>query len=352
VSETTAGYTAEPAGFTMVQNRSVARHDLSMHALALLVKLLRRRNGGTHLCCPSYEVLRKDCEHAGKMPSPRSIADWLRELALARELAWVHTGRHSTYYFPGDAEFEAASDALLIALTATTTVATTTTATVVIGETATATVEQHYHYGSGTATATVVKQEVLNKTKSTRHSAPTERTAPPSKPAAKTAVRTPKQPAPTVEATPAEREHVPRKRAGGKAPAITGEEAPRGPTPIQRVEQGIKAAGVRVAMNWGVDGKSLAALLSGSDVTVEDVIGCFVDITTHKYGDEFMRKGLTVTLVCTRYVGPWLNWKENGEKGENHPGVGGLGGAARARPSNPGRPTNPQHAAHAASLDW
>jgi hypothetical protein len=192
----------------------------------------------------------------------------------------------------------------------------------------------------------------VNQTQLTRDSAPTERTAPPSKPAPTIAAATPKAPAPTVEATPAEREHVPRKRAGGKAPAITGEEAPRGPTPIQRVEQGIKAAGVRVAMNWGVDGKSLAALLSGSDVTVEDVIGCFVDITTHKYGDEFMRKGLTVTLVCTRYVGPWLNWKENGEKGEHHPGVGGLGGAARARPSNPGRPTNPQHAAHAAKLDW
>jgi hypothetical protein len=200
---------AAPTGFTMVQNRSVARHDLSLHALALLVKLLRRRNGGTHLCCPSYTILRKDCEHAGKMPSRRSISDWLQELAVAREIAWVHTGRHSVYHFPGDAEFEQASADLLAGLIG--------TATVPMEQTSTATVPQKYRSGTGIGTATVLKQEVLNKTNSTRPSAPTERAAPPPKPAPTIAAATPKQPVPTVEATPTEREHMPRAKRASAA---------------------------------------------------------------------------------------------------------------------------------------
>lgn len=296
VSENGRRYDAEPSGFTMVQNRSVARHDLSLHALGLLVKLLRRRNGGTHLCCPSYEVLRKDCEHAGKMPSPRSIADWLRELAMARELAWVHTGRHSTYYFPGDAEFQSASDALVDSLT--------TTATVVVSPIATATVEQHYRSGSDTTTATVVKQEVINKTNSTRHSAPTERAAPGPKPATKVAA-TPKEPTPTVEAKPTGPKNVPpSKRAKADTPKV--------PNALGTVIDAIRAAGLPLVLEAGKDGKALAGLLAGSDATTDDVIACYIAIARGEYGDDYARRNLSISYVCgARCMTGYLNWKRH-----------------------------------------
>ena len=56
-----------------------------------------------------------------------------------------------------------------------------------------------------------------NQNQLTKDSAPTERSAPPSKPAAKSAVTTPKQPTSTVEATPPEREHVPRAKRASAA---------------------------------------------------------------------------------------------------------------------------------------
>lgn len=223
VSETTAEYDAEPAGFTKIQNRSVARHDISMHALALLVKLLRRRNGGSHLCCPSYEVLRQDCAHGGHMPSFRSIADWLKELALAREVAWTKSGRHSTYYFPGDPEFEAASAALVASLAAAAAAAVTTTATVVIGPNATETVAQDYRNGSAALPPLVAKQEEVNQTNLTRSSAPTERGA------AQAPTPAAREDAPEKSASPSRPKRAPEAATAGDAASPEPGSAPAAP---------------------------------------------------------------------------------------------------------------------------
>jgi biotin operon repressor len=162
---------------------------------------------------------------------------------------------------------------------------------------------------TGKSAKSAQESYLSNQTSLTRDSAPTERAAPPSKPAAKPAVRTPKQPAPTVNATPPEREHVPRAKLASAED--TPPSALREPTPIQRVEQGIKAAGVKVAVSWGPDGKALATLLAGSDVTTEDVIGCYVAIARGEYGDQYAREHLSVLYVCTRCINGYLNWRQN-----------------------------------------
>jgi DNA-binding transcriptional regulator YhcF (GntR family) len=268
---------------------------LSHGAIRLYGRL--QQHAGADGCFPSYETLatRMGC-------SERAVREYRQELEDAGVIVHKRGGgaRSNRYELTPDRLRDMSAESTHIRKSA---------KSADIGDkTAKSAVESRQNLPPMSAKS-AEESYLSNQTSLTRDSAPTERAAPPSKPAAKPAVRTPKQPAPTVNATPPEREHVPRAKLASAED--TPPSALREPTPIQRVEQGIKAAGVKVAVSWGPDGKALATLLAGSDVTTEDVIGCYVAIARGEYGDQYAREHLSVLYVCTRCINGYLNWRQN-----------------------------------------